>query len=305
MDVKEEKTDVGVIIGRFQVDDLHPAHKDLIETVMSRHKKTIIFLGLSPLKCTTNNPLDFEARKQMITFIYPSVTVLYIKDMVTDTVWSKKLDEQISDITGPNQSVTLYGGRESFIDHYKGRHNCIELEETQNSFLSGTAIRKSISKEVKSDPMFRRGVIWASNNMYVNALPTVDVAIWNEDKTKLLMARKPYETQYRFIGGFVEAGHTLEETVRKEVSEEAHIEISDPEFVCSAVIDDWRYRSEKVKITSSLFQCKYVFGKPTPDDDIEELKWIDIGLILANMANIVPNHRDMMSRLLSMMVLPV
>ena len=41
-------TDVGIIVGRFQVDELHDAHVDLIQYVFDQHPKVIIFLGLSP-----------------------------------------------------------------------------------------------------------------------------------------------------------------------------------------------------------------------------------------------------------------
>jgi bifunctional NMN adenylyltransferase/nudix hydrolase len=66
MRLQEDSYDVGVIVGRFQVPELHDAHKDLIETVCDKHDKVIIFLGLSPLMVTRENPLDFESRKQMI-----------------------------------------------------------------------------------------------------------------------------------------------------------------------------------------------------------------------------------------------
>ena len=98
--------DVGVIIGRFQVPELHSAHIELIESVRSYHQKVIIFLGVSPLLVTANNPLDFESRKQMILEKYPDVNVLYIKDIVNDSVWSKRLDEQIR---GEALPVEIFG----------------------------------------------------------------------------------------------------------------------------------------------------------------------------------------------------
>jgi len=63
--------DVGIIIGRFQVHQLTQAHKELIQFVIDRHTKVVIFLGLSPLLVTRNNPLDFESRKQMILKEFP------------------------------------------------------------------------------------------------------------------------------------------------------------------------------------------------------------------------------------------
>ena len=47
--MKQIQSDVGIIVGRFQVADLHPAHIDLIETVVKAHKRVHILLGVSPL----------------------------------------------------------------------------------------------------------------------------------------------------------------------------------------------------------------------------------------------------------------
>ena len=39
---------VGVIVGRWQVPDLHAAHKELIQQVLDKHPRVIIFVGLAP-----------------------------------------------------------------------------------------------------------------------------------------------------------------------------------------------------------------------------------------------------------------
>jgi len=267
-------TDVGVIVGRFQVDELHDAHIDLIQSVIDRHDKIIIFLGLSPIKCTYNNPLDFESRKQMIQEEFPDANILYIKDVGSDKVWSKRLDEMISDVVGPHQTVSLYGSRSSFIGHYNGQYNCIELEQT--SFISGSIIRKKISNKVKSSPEFRAGVIWCTMNQYINATPCVDIAIFNEGGTKVLLARKPNEDKFRFIGGHVNAGENFERAAKREVVEETGLEVGDITYVGSLVVDDWGHRGEKSDITTALFRAKLIFGRPEANDDIEELKWFEV-----------------------------
>ena len=63
---EKERAEVGVIIGRFQLDNLHEGHIGIFEYVLERHDRVIVFLGMSPNKCTMNNTLDFEARKQML-----------------------------------------------------------------------------------------------------------------------------------------------------------------------------------------------------------------------------------------------
>jgi len=288
--------DVGIIIGRFQIHELHEAHTDLIQSVCNEHHKVIIFLGLSPVLVTQNNPLDFESRKQMILEKFPNVNVLYIKDQKSDKEWSKDLDEKIKDLVSPNQSVTLYGGRDSFIKSYLGKYFTQEL--VQERYISASEIRKGIGKRVKNTPEFRAGVIWGSYNQYPKTYPTVDIAILNEDKTKVLLARKPKEDKYRFVGGFADPkSSSYEQDARREVGEETGIEVSDPEYIGSFFVDDWRYRNEVDKIKTLFFVCKYTFGKPEANDDICEVRWFDIKKIdIQN--EIVDNHIVLFNRLL-------
>jgi len=263
----------GIIVGRFQVDSLHVAHEKLISTVVNSHPNVYIFLGVSPLKCTVTNPLPFDARKAMLLEKFPAVNVLYIADKKDDYAWSKALDAQIADLIGPNQKALLYGGRDSFLDAYTGRYPTKEL--MMETFVSGSAIRKEISAAVVSSPDFRKGVIWATANQYVNAVPTVDAAIFSKDYSKILLARKDGETDYRFIGGFVNPGEDYFRACGREVKEETGLSVSDLKFVTSEVIQDWRYASEKHKITTILFVTNHAEGKPEAMDDIVELKWVD------------------------------
>lgn len=267
----EPKYDVGVLVGRFQVDELHDGHKKIIEYVLSNHHKVIVFLGVSPLKCTIKNPLDFEARKQMIVDLNPNINVLYIKDQPSDETWSKNLDSQIRDLIGPSQTVVLYGGRDSFIKCYTGKYPTSEL--MSDIIVSGSQIRDNISNTVKASSDFRKGVIWATCNQYPKCYTTVDIAIVDSEKKKVLLARKPNESLYRFVGGFVDPGETLEHAANREVIEETGLEVANIEYLTSFVQSDWRYRSERDKITTAFFRGYYVFGSPTPKDDICELRW--------------------------------
>jgi len=81
--MKQIQSDVGIIVGRFQVADLHPAHTDLIETVVKAHKRVHILLGVSPLITTYKDPLPFEVRRQMIEAKFPDIrcyTIMNIQD---------------------------------------------------------------------------------------------------------------------------------------------------------------------------------------------------------------------------------
>ena len=285
-----QKEPIGVIIGRFQVDKLHEGHKDLFDQVLAKHKKVFVFLGLSPLKCTINNPLDFESRKQMILEAYPQVSVFYIKDVMLDSVWSEKLDEMIEDLLLVGQTAVLYGSRDSFKEHYSGKFKVVTIN--QRVFISGADVRRAISSDVKATDEFRKGVIWATQNRYPACIPTVDVAIFDVDYENLLLGRKKVETQYRFIGGFVSAGETFEQCIKREAYEETGLELNNLKIVGSYVIDDWRFKNETDKITTTFFTASKAFGKPVPGDDIYELRYVKVSELkdLINNGRLVPNH---------------
>ena len=285
-----EVSDVGVIVGRFQIHDLHDGHRDLIKYVRARHGRTIIILGLSPLMNTTRNPLDFHSRKAMILDAFPDVTVLYVKDCASDRVWSTKLDEVVSDATSPTQTVTMYGSRDSFIPYYDGRYPTEVLES--ETYLSATEERRKLRVGVKPNSDFRAGVVYAAMNRFPTSYTTVDVAVFDE-QGRILLARKKDESQYRLIGGFVDPSDTsLEAAARREVQEEAGIAITDPVFVTSRRVDDWRYRGEVDGILTVLFKATILSGRPEPHDDIVEVKWHQReGLDVHR--DLVPEHRTL------------
>lgn len=277
MNVKEKQYDVGVMVCRFQVPDLHTEHKRLIETVKNKHSRTIIFLGLSPVMVTRNNPLDFEARKQMVLSQYPDVTVLYIKDHPSDEAWSAILDAQIKDMC-PNASAVLYGGRDSFLKYYTGKFDKREFEQTV--FVSGTQLREEAAKRSKTTPDFRAGVIHAAHKQYPKNYATVDVAIYDAKEKRVLVGRKPMEEKYRFVGGFTDPKNDSNEAdAVREVKEETGLTFEETEliYICSTKIDDWRYRNEVDKIRTTFFLALYEGGTPEASDDIAEVRWMTLG----------------------------
>lgn len=301
---------VGAIVGRFQVSELTEGHRQLFESVIARHKKMICVVGLSRIKASKNNPLDFEARRKMITEEFPEVTLVYIEDMADDALWSKKLDKLLSTHIPPHSSVTLYGSRDSFMGHYSGRYNTKEL--LQESFVSGTADRTNNSFTALNTKDFRKGAIWATQNQYDSCYPTVDIAIVDEPENgtkRVLLARKPNETLFRFVGGFVEPkgdrgqGSFLESNAKREVAEETHVETDGYQYLGSFLVDDWRYRGERSKVVTTLFRATYVFGKPEPDDDVEELRWFELKNDYATtsqlMQGIVAEHQPLMEAFLN------
>jgi bifunctional NMN adenylyltransferase/nudix hydrolase len=281
---------LGVIVGRFQVDSLHEGHYDLISSVQDKHDHLLIVIGLSPCRCTANNPLDFDTRCRMLQDSFPRAITVYITDQYSDELWSSNLDSIIEKSAVVIwKDVTLYGSRDSFIKHYSGKYKTIELP--QRSSISGSKIREGLALRSKNTADFRAGAIWAVMNQWESAIPTVDVAIIDTNRNFLLLGKRANEDKYRFPGGFVQSGENYELTAVREIKEEANItvKLEDVQLLRSFFIDDWRYKSEKNKITTILCIATIWEGTITPGDDIDELKWFDLAEIQPD--NVVHNHR--------------
>ena len=298
MERKHVKADVGVVVGRFQVDELHPGHKELLDWVFSQHSKVIVVLGLPAVFGMRANPLDYEARAAMIKESYPKAITAFVTDCRGDREWSWNLDGTLSSLVSPGQSLVLYGSRNSFISHYEGSFPTQELVG-EGDFWSGTEVREKIRVEgVSQSAAFRAGVIWGSMNRYPTVYATVDVAIMRTlpevpNVREILLARKSNDPagKWRFIGGFADPkSKCFEEDARREVMEETGVEVGTPEYVGSRNIADWRYRGEEDVIRSTLFRAEYVFGAAKANDDIQDVKWWRMDSL--DDSFIVPEHRD-------------
>jgi bifunctional NMN adenylyltransferase/nudix hydrolase len=268
--------EIGVVVGRFQIPELHEGHIQVLDEVHSKHNKVIVFLGITPVLGTKRNPLDFDSRKKMLQESYPEAIVLPISDQPCDKEWSKNLDAKIREVC-PTGKVVLYGSRDCFMTHYFGVFPTVELE--QKVYVSGSQIRNEAALKANGSIDFRRGVIYSAFNRYPTAFGTVDVAVINPKTNEVLMGRKDREANWRFPGGFVNPGESHEEAALRELREETggNVEVSkDLGYVGSFAVDDWRYRSEADKITTVFYVTTYLFGPIAASDDLAEVAWMKI-----------------------------
>ncbi len=292
MKLVEQNADVGVIVGRFQSPVLHDGYLEVITTVANAHPRVIIYLGLSPLKFTKKNPLDYGCRRAMIEERFPGVEVYYIDDVGNNEKWSRKLDEQIRKAVGPDLKVVLYGSRDSFINSYTGKYPTVEL--VPSKIVSATEYRKAAGIKALKSADFRMGIVHAVENQDVKVVPAVDLAIIDYDKKQLLLARKPNEDFLRFVGGKIDAekDKSAEGACVREGKEETGLDLTVEGYVGSALVDDWKYRSERDKIMAWLYVMRYTGGNPEAMDDIEYVTWKKFGEI--SEADLMPVHRPLL-----------
>lgn len=286
---------VGVIVGRFQVDRPHVGHVQLIEKVIERHDgKVLVLLGVSPRKLSKTDPLDYRTREAMFRQEFPKLTIAALPDCASDGEWSKRLDDIIHTIF-PTDRAILYGSRDSFFPHYKGKWPCKELDTVK--VPSGTEVREEIGRHVRSTPDFRAGMIYATQNAWARSDHVVDVAIvkphWKlgVQNTEILLCRKGHDPHgaWGFIGGYVDpSDDSTETTAVREVMEETGLEIADLTYLGSARIPDWRYRSGDDRMLSTFYVARYVFGAPEAKDDIEAVRWVPAAQLDSVL---VPHHK--------------
>lgn len=307
MEARTPDGKVGVIIGRFQVPDLHDGHRDLIDTVVRKHKKILIFICSTPgVLVTRKNPLDFHTRKMMVQEIYPDAIILPLHDMPSDNDWSATVDGKIQETFGDHATAVLYGSRDAFIPHYFGNYPTVELAESFD--VSGTEIREACSDDVRQHSEFRRGVVYAAHNKYPATFPTVDIAVIDDVhhemriSKRIALGRKKIDLpgKWRFPGGFVDPKRdgNLEGAAKRELAEEfgRSLNVDEVQYVGSHHVQDWRYRNEVDQIVTTLFVTKYLWGPLTVGDDLDEAKWFDLDGFDMNV--LVDSHQPLMQMVL-------
>jgi bifunctional NMN adenylyltransferase/nudix hydrolase len=295
------KPSYGIIVGRFQVNDLHPGHMELFREVRGRHMRVIVFVGVSPTDMSRSNPLDFETRKKMIQAKFPEFTVLPMPDFESDELWSETLDKRIHDVVSWGD-VTLYGGRDSFVPHYTGGFKPVEL--CLHYSLSGSEVREALTNTVMESSDFRAGIIYAANNLRPRVVTCVDIIIARDVvtehhlplETKFLLAQKLGETGWRFVGGHAEAvSPNFESDAKREAYEETGCDVNSIEYIGSSVIDDWRWRKDPDKIKTLVFLGWTSSALAKAADDVESVKWFTYENLTEDL--IVPSHRPIFTLL--------
>jgi len=77
-------------------------------------------------------------------------------------------------------------------------------------------------------------------------------------------------------GGFTRQGESLEECVRRELREEAGVEIEVGRLVLT--LPDV-YGDTGEATVNAFYECRLVSGDPQPDDDVAELRWFEPGAL--------------------------
>ena len=109
---------------------------------------------------------------------------------------------------------------------------------------------------------------------YLNPKPTAS-AILVDDAGRVLLGRRAIEPHlglWDTPGGFTRPGESLEECVRRELREEAGVEVEVGRLVTT--VPDF-YGDTGEATVNAFYECRVVSGDLHADDDVSELRWFD------------------------------
>jgi ADP-ribose pyrophosphatase YjhB (NUDIX family) len=307
---------VGVIVARFQIDELSPGHRKLITEVAALHDELIIILGVGRTPNNATNPLSYEARKVMVEQYIEGLRQyvprwktlkVQIASLVNERyndVWSQKLDTLTNSLT--DRAFVYYTGRDGFKQWYSGLHEVLEIDTGIE--CSATQRRLEIIESPNfADPKFRAGIIYAMNTKPFQTYRTVDMALIyapGEGKgLEILLGRKKNEKGWRLPGGFVEEerNETFAQAAAREMYEETGA-ISETGWKLAIdfpMPDEWRIKYQRGVSHSTMLLVGWAMTREAKAaDDLSEVKWMKLAAASTQQEDdIMPEHRPLINYL--------
>jgi 8-oxo-dGTP diphosphatase len=109
---------------------------------------------------------------------------------------------------------------------------------------------------------------------YASSKPTASAVILGDDGRLLLARRKhaPFAGFWDLPGGFLKEGEHPLDALRRELREEAAVEVEPGDFL-GVWMDRYGDGQDAPATINLYWTARITAGEPRPDDDVEELRW--------------------------------
>jgi len=106
--------------------------------------------------------------------------------------------------------------------------------------------------------------------------PTVGALIFNPEGKLLLVKSHKWQDKYVIPGGHIEIGETLEEALRREITEETNLDVYDIEFLLfqEFIFDSAFWRKRHFIFFDHI--CKTDTTQVNLNDEAEEYLWVSL-----------------------------
>jgi hypothetical protein len=255
------KYGAGVVVGRFQVSDLTRGHDELLHRVAREHTKVVVLLSVNANLSTVENPLGFESRERMLRDHWrdtigkdndKALLVAPLPDQPTSILWSEQIDSILDSLLGPITSKTLYGGRDSCLVNYHGKHLIGDIRTDEEQLSDEGFSAPGTSEEHRFElfdkpPMSetgRAGAIWAMGHQFSRINFWIYTAVTVNYGTSVGMLLKEDSLgKLCFPGRVVSRGDEIAESVAGDYIEaETGIQLDsqDWKYVVQKRIENWQ-----------------------------------------------------------------
>lgn len=318
----------GVFIGRCQ--PLHHGHIAVISQMIDDTDTHVVLLGSANQHRTIKNPYTFEERRDEVLSIFPNVLVLPLNDYVyNDKVWRSDVMRILRNF----EDVIIYGHSKPGNDYLNWFGDFKYVEVASGYDINSTSIRLegyqegSMPANAQADYEFyeREKQLFATypfpETLQFNCADALLIRFPPGSDTHnnillseiLLIKRKfaPGAGAWAMPGGFKNNDETFFECARRELKEEAGVDIDasdvedgqDMSFYTTTKLFDSPKRAVGTipRVTMCVvFQAADENYNPVikADDDAAEVKWFTLSEIL-NEVNMFHDHRDMISTIWS------
>lgn len=312
---------LGVLIGRFQVPEMHEGHRFLVREMLEQCDEVLVLFGSANRAKSVKNPFSYPERAQAAKKLFPKIWVAPLNDyLYNDSQWMADVAATIEALKvlvqqkhNTKVEVVLYGHQKDGNDYLNWFPQFEYVNVNSEILISGTQIRESflhlLPQSVQDDfNYFEKERKQFLSYPYPDSLNICcGDAVVECLGHVLLIQRKwaPGAGNWALPGGHKHTQETFLDCAIRELYEETNLRV--PEKVVRGSIRGTKLFDSPKRSSGipKLTQAVHIVLKPDQDgslprargqDDAQQTRWVPIAECL-NSYQLHDDHGDIISQM--------